>query len=104
MRNIIILAIFLISFPAFAESNHIMWPVADDIKFRAAYINCSGERIQDNAPISEDGKTYSVGSWRITDECLNELKADRTISKDGDIKTNKGNDPIEFIRKIELIE
>jgi len=92
---------FMVIGLAHAESIHFTWLKADDAKFRAAYLAKNGEEsIQANPLESEDGLTYQAASSRVTQKQLDELKADRNISKEGDIKTRLGSSPDGFILKI----
>jgi len=78
----------------------IIWPKVIDVKFRAAYLAKTGEKIQDNPHESEDGLSYMVGSSRVTQKQLDELKADTAItSKPDDIKTRKDLHPDGWIKK-----
>lgn len=90
MRTLAILSflfISLISFPAHADSKFITWQKTDDVKFRPWYLSVTDEHIQANPPESADGLSYMVGSSRVTDQELIELRADRTITaKTSDIK------------------
>ena len=77
----------------------ITWPKTIDTKFRAAYLAKTGEKIQDTPLESEDGLSYMVGSSRVTEKQLDELKADGTIAKSGDIRTRQDVEPDGWIEK-----
>ena len=77
----------------------IQWLKKDDVKFREAYLAKTGEKIQDIPLESEDGLSYMVGSWRVSEKHLDELKADGTIAKSGDIKTRKDIEPDGWVLK-----
>ena len=81
----------------------IIWPKTIDTKFRAAYLIKTGEKIQQNPLESEDGLSYMVGSWRVSEKYLDELKVDTDItSKPDDIKTNT-EWPVDWVTKAEEI-
>jgi len=82
----------------------IMWPKAKDKEVRASYVAKTseglkdgevGERIQDNPTESADGLYYMVGSDRITEKQLDELKAEFP-----EIKTGSNVAPSEWVYKI----
>ncbi len=76
----------------------ITWPKTIDAKFRAAYLAKTGEKIQDNPMESADGLSYMVGSSRVSEKQLDELKVDE------DIITNKNVAPTGWKPKIEIVE
>jgi len=87
-------------------TQYIMWLKEDNIKVRAAYKETTksaslpdGENIQDKPLESEDGLSYMVGSHRVTEKQLSELKADGAVAKTGDIKTRKDSPPAGWIEK-----
>lgn len=81
-------------------THFIVWPKTIDAKFRAAYFAKTGEKIQNNPHESEDGLSYMVGSSRVTQKQLDELKADTSITtKPDDIKTRKDAHPAGWIKK-----
>ena len=81
-------------------THFITWHTTIDAKFRAAYLAKTGEKIQDNPQESEDGLSYMVGSSRVTQKQLDELKEDTAITtKPDDIKTRKDLHPAEWIEK-----
>ena len=80
----------------------IIWLKKDDVNFRAAYLAKTGEKIQKTPAESEDGLSYMAGSWRVSEKHLDELKADRDISTDGDIKTQKDTPPDGWVKKVEV--
>ena len=71
----------------------ITWSKSIDIKFRAAYIAKTGEKIQDIPLESEDGLSYMVGSSRVSENHLDELKVDVEIN------TNKNTPPVNWVSK-----
>lgn len=73
----------------------ITWPKTIDAKFRVAYLDKTGEKIQDTPLESEDGLSYMVGSSRVTEKQLDELKVDEEIT------TNKDSFPVGWVTKIE---
>lgn len=80
----------------------IQWKKTIDAKFRAAYLTKTGEKIQDTPLESEDGLSYMVGSSRVSQKQLDELKIDPEITtKPEDIKTNKDTSPAGWIQKSE---
>ena len=74
-------------------THFIMWPKSIDVKFRAAYFAKIEEKIQDIPLESEDGLSYMVGSSRVSENQLNELKID------ADIDTNKNIPPVNWVSK-----
>ena len=77
-----------------------MWPKEIDKQFRAAYLEKTGEHIQDQPLESEDGLSLMVGSSRVTDQQLAELKADSAISPDPKaIRTDINKEPLEWAAK-----
>ena len=83
----------------------ITWPKTIDEKFRAAYLAKTGEKIQDTPLESEDGLSYLVGSSRVSQEQLDELKADIAITiKPDDIKARKDSSPDGWVGRIENYE
>ena len=82
----------------------ITWPKTIDAKFRAAYLAKTGEKIQDNPLESEDGLSYMVGSSRVSQKQLDELKIDTKITvKIDDIVTQKDTPPVGWVIKEEAI-
>lgn len=80
---------------------YIMWPKTIDAKFRAAYLAKTGEKIQDDPMESEDGLSYMVGSSRVTEQQLSELKVDTDITdKLEDIKTSGNTEPKEWMAQL----
>lgn len=85
-------------------THFIQWEKKIDAKFRAAYLTKTGEKIQIFPGESKDGLSYLVGSSRVTQKQLDELKADTAISANPDaIKTNKNTPPAGWITKEEEI-
>lgn len=79
-----------------------MWPKIIDAKFRVAYLAKTGEKIQDDPMESDDGLSYMVGSFRVTQKQLDELKADTNITaKPDDIATRKDISPESWVQKVE---
>jgi len=99
---ILTIAFCILSATVYAESTHFTWLVDDDAKVRVAYKLETGENISPVPHISVDGKTYSTGSWRVTEEEMNNLKADRAIAEEGDIKSRIGAEPVDFIKKVDV--
>ncbi len=82
-------------------THFITWPKTIDAKFRAAYLAKTGEKIQDNLMESEDDLYYMVGSSRVTQKQLDELKVDTSITaKPDDIKTQKDVPPSGWVPKV----
>jgi len=75
------------------------WPVTCDTKFRAVYFTRTGETIADSSALNEAGTHYIAGSSRVTQKWIDELLADRTVCAEGDIKTRKGTEPADWVRK-----
>lgn len=71
----------------------ITWPKTINTKFRTAYLAKTGEKIQDTPLESEDGLSYMVGSSRVSENQLDELKID------ADIDTNKNIPPVNWVSK-----
>lgn len=71
----------------------IQWKKTIDAKFRAAYLAKTGEKIQDNPMESEDGLSYMIGSSRVSENQLDELKVDVEIN------TNKNTPPVNWVFK-----
>ena len=83
----------------------IMWPKSINVKFRASYLAKTGEKIQDTPLESEDDLSYMVGSSRVSEKQLDELKNDIAITTEpGAIKTRKSVYPDEWAGKIENLE
>ena len=84
----------------------ITWLKIIDTKFRAAYLAKTEEKIQDIPLESEDGLSYMVGSSRVTQKQLDELKSDTNITENpDDISTRKNLPPVGWVQKHEeLIE
>ena len=81
-----------------------MWPKTIDAKFRAAYLARTGEKIQDLPPESEDGHSYMVGSSRVLQSQIDELKADTNITiTPSDITVRKSLPPVGWIQKPETL-
>ena len=73
----------------------ITWPKTIDVKFRAAYLAETGEKIQNTPLESSDGLYYLVGSSRATSAHLANLAAIHT-----EMETNKGSEPASWVLAI----
>lgn len=62
----------------------ITWPVADDVSFRQKYFEKTGEEIQENPPLTADGLSYVVGSWRVTSAQISQISKDNPSAVFGD--------------------
>lgn len=82
----------------------IVWLKKDDVAFRAAYLAKTGEKIAAYPQESEDGLSCMTGSWRVSEQQLDELKADtKVFTKPSDLVTNKNAAPVGWVRKAEVV-
>ncbi len=81
------------------DANYITWLKTDDVAFRAAYSALSGgtEVVQDPPVESEDGLSWMISTWFLTDAQVAALEADRDVAAEGGVQCNKGSAPAGFV-------
>jgi len=101
MRYLLTVLIFLISFPAYADSIYLRMPITPDNPvysfedFKVRYLELTGENIQ-QSPLTNTQEThYMTGSSRLTQAIADQLDSEFPMV----IISNKGVWPVGWVTK-----